>query len=430
MKVNECKIVHLTNSSEAIMKTTLIWFAFFLFVGSVFSQEKNTKTLFLKSGEKISGQVIAETDSSITLNTAFGELTIAKDKIKPDRVTLILKNGDVTRGVVLKENADGFTIQSGLGVITVPMSSIERIDIQRAGDLSMPRGVMSNRWYFSDERLIDMWFDPTGFPLEEGVFYISGFSFAYGFNNRFQLSTRWANWFAGDLNFRPKFMIFQSGDVNKMRAFSVGGHFHLRGSPEYKWHKESWTEYSHSWQTDASGDTIPGSESSDTYANTEWFRLDEKITMETRFDSLLYDNGGWYYSQSRYANYDMFSFGPFSSGNKMWGELFFAYTVSKLKSSGQGRINYNLGASFTFYPGYSVIPRYYAGLDYDARTNLKLLLSVFYDEYFVPIYYQSSGDSSNPPPLNVDLGFIYARDEHWRIGLHFQRPTLAVYYKF
>jgi len=414
------------------MKLFSFWMVFVIFLTPLLTQDNGETTLHLISGEKITGTLVAETDSSLTIRTSFGDISILRNQIKPDKVTITLKNGDVIKGVILKETSDAFTVQSTLGTITVPTASIERVDFQRSGDANLPLGTKSGRWYFSDERLIDIWFDPTGFPLEENVFYISGFSAAYGFSDRFQISTRWASWFIGDLNFRPKFMIYKSGDLNTMKAFSIGGHIHTRGRPEYKWKHKSWTEWYRSWTEDSNGNFISGDTTKKVEISSDWLRIGESISVTTTRDTFITSEGNYVIYENQFADYNM-GFGPFSSGEKPWGELFLAYTVSKLKPSGRGRINYNLGASFTFYPGYSVIPRYYAGLDYDARQNLKLILSVFYDEYYVPVYLQTFSDSSASKittPVFVDLGFIYAKDEHWRIGLHFQRPTLALYYKF
>jgi hypothetical protein len=32
--------------------------------------------------------------------------------------------------------------------------------------------------------------------------------------------------------------------------------------------------------------------------------------------------------------------------------------------------------------------------------------------------------------IDFDFGFIYAYNEKFRIGIHFQRPFIAFYYKF
>ncbi|RMF10472.1 MAG: hypothetical protein D6762_01425 [Candidatus Neomarinimicrobiota bacterium] len=405
-----------------------LWVGLALGLISLLPAQNQEKTLYLKSGEKITGTVKTETDSTVTLSTALGMITLRKDQIQPDRVTITLKNGDIVEGDLLQETPDSFVVRSGLGILTIPGDAIERVDFLRASEQQGRSGSNPERWYFSDERLIDLWFDPTGFPLEKNVFYISGFSAAYGFSDRFQVSTRWASWVVGDLNFRPKWMVLKTGGIQKMQALSIGGHFHQRGLPELKWRRESWQEWNRWAEYDQAGNFLSGDTSRNPETQTMWLRIGEDFSLVSFQDTLYLPDGNYQVTSGQYADYSS-DFGPFTSGNKPWEELFIAYTLSKLKTSGQGRINYNLGASFIFYPGEPVLSRYYAGLDYDARPNLKLIFSVFYDEHYIPIY-MDAGRDTHFGPVFTDVGFIYAKDEHWRFGLHFQRPTIALYYKF
>ena len=118
---------------------------------------------------------------------------------------------------------------------------------------------------------------------------------------------------------------------------------------------------------------------------------------------------------------------PFES-REMWWEVFGAYTVSNLKASGQGRINHTVGASVTSYPGYDLMPRAYYAVSADARRSLKLLFEVFYDPYWASIL--ELGNNENITDIDFDFGFIYAYSEQFRVGIHFQRPFIAFYYKF
>ena len=115
-------------------------------------------------------------------------------------------------------------------------------------------------------------------------------------------------------------------------------------------------------------------------------------------------------------------------GNKMWGEVFGAYTVSNLKKSGQGRINHTVGGSLTSYPGYDPMPRAFYAINADARRTLKLIFEVFYDPYWASNLEWMDG--KNISDIDFDFGFIYAYNEQFRVGIHFQRPFIAFYYKF
>jgi hypothetical protein len=112
----------------------------------------------------------------------------------------------------------------------------------------------------------------------------------------------------------------------------------------------------------------------------------------------------------------------------MWWEVFGAFTVSNLKKSGQGRINHTVGASITSYPGYDLMPRAYYAIAADARRSLKLLFEVFYDPYWASMLEMIEDEDISD--IDFDFGFIYAYNEQFRIGIHFQRPFIAFYYKF
>jgi hypothetical protein len=112
----------------------------------------------------------------------------------------------------------------------------------------------------------------------------------------------------------------------------------------------------------------------------------------------------------------------------MWWEAFGAYTVSNLKASGQGRINHTVGASATLYPGYDLMPRAYYAVSADARRSLKLIFEVFYDPYWTSML--EFMEDKEISAIDFDFGFIYAYSEQLRVGIHFQRPFIAFYYKF
>lgn len=113
-----------------------------------------------------------------------------------------------------------------------------------------------------------------------------------------------------------------------------------------------------------------------------------------------------------------------------WTEVFMAYTKSDLRATGQGRINYTLGGGLTYYPpSKAIMPRVYSAVNVDLRKNLKFLAEFFYDPYW-PSSANLSDNSQLSIPFDIDFGFIYAVNENFRFGLHFQRPLIAFYYKF
>jgi hypothetical protein len=367
---------------------------FLVLVGSVsLGQEK---TFHLKSGDTITGSVKSETDSTYIVTTSFGEIIISKNDVKPEEVFIFLKSGDKLRGIIVSESEEGITIKAQFGEVFVARDKIERIDFKSMGrargPLARPGQTEHGRWYYGNERLIDIYFDPTGYTLEDNVLYLSGLSWGYGLSERVHITSKWGGYFFGDLNFRPKFMLFKSGDLKSEKAMSVGFHYHMRGLPN-KYELKDSENYDINWY---SGDTT-------WYGNQEeWVRVGSK-----------YEDG--YYDSD-----------PF--GEEMWWEFFGAYTVSNLKESGQGRINHTVGASLTSYPGYNLMPRAYYAVSADARRRLKLIFEVFWDPYWTNML--EFNDNLNISDIDFDFGFIYAYSEQFRIGIHFQRPFIAFYYKF
>ena len=365
----------------------------FILLGSIFAQEK---TFQLKSGDQVSGTIKSQTDSTYVLETSFGEITIKKDEVKQEEVFIFLKSGDKLRGIIVSESDEGVTVKAQFGEVFVSHDKIERIDFKSMGrargQFSRPGQVERGRWYYGDERLIDIYFDPTGYVLEDNVLYLSGLSWGYGLSEKVHITSKWGGYFFGDLNFRPKFMLFKSGDLKSEKAMSVGFHYHMRGLPN-KYELKDSENYDINWN---SGDTT-------WYGNQEeWVRVGSK------------EEDGYYDSD------------PF--GEEMWWEFFGAYTVSNLKESGQGRINHTVGASLTSYPGYNLMPRAYYAVSADARRRLKLIFEVFWDPYWTNML--EFNDNLNISDIDFDFGFIYAYSEQFRIGIHFQRPFIAFYYKF
>ena len=379
-------------------KSITIFVLFLVLVGSVsLGQEK---TFHLKSGDTVTGTVTSETDSTYSVKTAFGEIAINKKDVKQEEAFIFLKSGDKLRGIIISESDEGVTVKAKFGEVFVSHDKIERIDFKSMGrargQLTRPGQVERGRWYYGNERLIDIYFDPTGYTLEENVLYLSGLSWGYGLSEKVHITSKWGGYFGGDLNFRPKFMLFKIGDLKSEKSMSVGFHYHMRGLPL----KFELKDRLHN--------------SNDDESNKELVRIGEEL-IENDFD------GDGVIDERHYDD------NPFG-GKEMWWEVFGAYTVSNLKASGQGRINHTVGASLTTYPGYDLMPRAYYAVSADSRRSLKLLFEVFYDPYWASMLDIMEGKEVSE--IDFDFGFIYAYSEQLRVGIHFQRPFIAFYYKF
>ena len=197
------------------MKT--LFTIFFIVIGTLlFSQD--TKEFYLKSGDRVSGMITGETDSTYTIETSFGAVTINKTDIRPDEVLIYLNSGDKVKGVLILESTEGFKITSQFGELFIERNKVGRVEFinrptEVSGETKRPGQDDSGRWYYGNEKLNDIYFDPTGYTLEENVLYFSGLSWGYGLTDKFQIMSKWGGYFFGDLNFRPKYMVFKKGNV-------------------------------------------------------------------------------------------------------------------------------------------------------------------------------------------------------------------------
>jgi len=382
---------------KTMKKSILLMFLFCS--GIIFAQEK---TFYLKSGDKVSGTITAETDSTYAIKTTFGSVTINKKDIKPEEAIVYLKSGDKLKGVILSESDEGIKVKAQFGEVSISKEKIDRIDFKSMGAVARgfkrPGQTEEGRWYYGKERLIDVYFDPTGYTVGDNVLYLSLLSWGYGLSDRFQITSKWGGYFWGDLNFRPKYTVFKKGNLKSEHAFAIGGHFHMRGRP---------TKYQL-----VSDNSLLGNIWGDT--DKRWVRVGYTVENED------WDNDG--IVDETYINDDP------TDGEKMWMEYFAAYTISNLKESGQGRINHTIGATLTTYPGYDPMPRAYYAIHADARRNLKLIFEAFYDPYWASNL--EFAEEKEISEFDFDFGFIYAYSENLQLGIHFQRPHIAFYYKF
>ena len=341
----------------------------------------NERTFNLKSSNKVTGEIINIDDSgNYTVNTTMGEVVFNQNEIVLESIKIITSDGDRIVGVLQNEDNYKFHIKTDIGLMSIEKNNINSIDFN-FDDRENNEGFLNNlsksdeRYFFGDEQLIDVWFDPTGNVLSDGTIYVSGLSGAYGVTEKFQISLRVFDYLLGNVNFRPKYQIYKKGDLKRSNSLSIGGHFYLTGAVPHKWEFIERSCYSY-----------------DEY--------DDKC-------------GSWQKIKS-----DEFSY-----------EIFFAYTSSKLKPSDQGRINLNFGSSIAQISGHSdLMTRVWFGTDIDVRKSLKLTGLIAYDPYLPTI--AELFDNAEQTDIHLDFGFIYALNENFRVGLHLTSPFVGFYWKF
>jgi len=290
-----------------------------------------------------------------------------------------------------------------------------------------------------EERLTDTFFDPTAYVLDDGTLYLSGLSFAFGLSNKLQISSRWVDFFWGNFNVRPKYMLFHKGNWENESALAIGGHFHTYWKPnKVVWKTGNVSVISQNWEND---DSVKDTTN---YNYGGYFPLGSEIKGSTNhcFDC---DNDGLL----NVVETDDLDF---------MVEFFTAYTFSKARKGMRGRVSNTAGAlvQIPVSNGYEWPYRIFWGTDVDITPQLKMVGEVFYDPFFLDLNHRDRDDcefiecffGSNYTyktsktneiteddfpsirPIHFDFGFMYAVNENFRFGIHTQPYIIAFYWKF
>ena len=423
-----------------------------ILVATVLSQDQ---TFTLKDGTVVVGSVQQETETTYIIQTKYGSITVNKNELVKKAFEVKLKGGEIFTGTKLSETENNIILKTQMGELSIKKSDI--LDLKEVGQTTLeggetpikykkpynPFGVFGEprsdgsekdvEFALGEERLIDTFFDPTAYVLDNGTLYLSGLSFGFGLSDKLMVTTQWSAFSWGDFNIRPKYRLFQKGNWEKESALAVGGHFHTFWQPN----KVEWQE--------------------DNITNTVITINDNGEIIDTTTNALNY--GGYFPLGSTVEGVTINKY-PWGHENDngeinvketedlgFMFELFAAYTFSKARKGMRGRISNTIGASVQIPLNHDTYPyRIYWGLDVDITPKLKMLAEAFYDPFFLDIFnaegtfdmytYKVSlselteDDFRSVRPVHFDFGFIYAVNEHFRFGIHTQPYIIAFYWKF
>ena len=413
----------------------------------------------LQSGETLIGTKAGENEQSITLITSMGTLTIHRSDI-------------VNIQEVGKQSSTGAT--SSQGYYRRPYGLTDLLfggsKIDKDTDFAL-----------GEEQLTDLFFDPTGYTFKKSTLYLSGLSFGFGVTDNFQITTKWGGFFYGNLNLRPKYKVFEKGNWENQHALSVGAHYHTRWMPnKYEWESGSIDVIEFYGDYDYEGEQNPYlfddvgniTETPNPEYNLhygDWKQTDlpktskkywggyYKIGENPSYNDPTYSTPddydettiGEYYDHRPYADHDWNADDYDQEENFMeMLEFFGAYTYSKARQGLKGRISHTLGGNMqyiTLNDEPNIFYRAYYGLDVDINRKLKMIGELFYDPYYLELWqnleyennYWNLDEFSDDPvsepddyrPVHLDFGFMYAVNESFRFGIHFQKPFIAFYWK-
>jgi len=378
--------------------------------------EKGMKKRFhFKDGSISEGEIINVDNEVVTLSTESGEFKIPKTEFLAETAEITNKKGEKFVGNVLSEDEEEFKIRTQYGDATIHKKNIEKMSRFHGGILDK-KTEARKKFYTGEAVLLSVFLDPTATPLSSNTFYISGMSLGYGLTDRFMLTTKYASNFNGDLNLHPKMRFYhkKSADSEKSMAFGLGFH---RSYPI----KSIIGKYSHAIE-------LPGEKT----LNNSKLELEDVMKP---IDSL--------------------------PNNPMYAEAYLVFSSSRINPSGRGKVGWNLGAKVTnafsdrdkyikeeysWDKSFKVPFRLWASLDYDLRKDLKFVASMWADNGYKTLnastafkdYTGQDGSQAlsidsirgTESLVDFDFGILYAVNENFRIGVHFQQPFLDIYWEF
>ena len=437
----------------------------FIFIGILFCQDN----FLLIDGTVIKGTTISETDSSITIKTNYGEMLINKNDLVQLEYEVELNSGEKFKGLKISDTQTEIVIKNSMGELKIKKSDI--LDIKEVNKVTQSSSNRSSKqqgyrrsysladmlfgsagrtkfnkdakFALGEEKLIDTFFDPRAEVLDDGTLYLSGLSFAFGVSEKFQISSRWADYFWGNFNIRPKYQIFKKGNWERESALAIGGHFHTFWEPDKV-----------VWKTG----TVEICENTNEYDS--WTNCSDSNTINKTVNyGGYFPMGASIAGATDYNNNNPLDI-SYTDDLDMMFEFFTAYTFSKARAGMRGRISSTVGALIQIPLGYDKYPyRLFGSIDIDVTPQLKLIGEAFYDPFFLDLNNRTDNDDcflfdcmfaehwtykvSNDldqkitedqfntiRPIHFDFGFMYAVNENFRIGIHNQPYILAFYWKF
>lgn len=373
------------------------------------------------------GEILSIENEIIRLKTSSGIFNIPSDQFLEESAQITNKNGELFKGAVLGETVEEFIIRTAYGDAVVQKRDIQKMKRYHGGILDR-QSEERTKFYQGEAKLINVFLDPTAFPLAGNTFYLSGLSIGYGLTDRFMITSKIGSDFNNDLNLHPRFRFYHKKSAQKEVAASWGIGLHRNYPVE-----SILSKYSHAIEVDSASTTIPFNEIKE-------ISVDEikKSDLDPRF----YVEGYVVFS-SRRVN-------PTGRGKIGWSTGFKVSNAFNNKSSlikdsvSIEDLNYALAWSQN--KKYSIPFRAWASLEYDLRKDLKFLGSAWVDNgyrsmAFGDLLKDYIGDdgtaalslessSGSVSMVDFDFGMQYTVNENFRVGLHFQQPYIDFYWEF
>ncbi|HIE42106.1 MAG TPA: hypothetical protein EYP95_02505 [Nitrospinaceae bacterium] len=388
--------------------------------------EPGMKKLFhFRDGTVRDGEIISIEDGLVALKTTSGLFNIPSNIFLSETAEITNKKGELFKGIVIGETVEEFIVRTSFGDAVVQKRDIRTMKRYHGGILDR-QSEDRRKFYQGEAQLLSVFLDPTAFPLRGNTFYISGLSMGYGLTDRFMITTKFGSNFSGDLNLHPRMRFYHRKSAEKEMAATWGIGLHRSYSI-----KSIVGKYSHAVNVTTADDSV--------FALNET-EYDVADVVKNDLDDILYADAFLVFS-SRRVN-------PTGRGKVGWsaGAKVSNAFVNRDEWLKANLTDTTINVSWSNDGKYEVPFRCWLSLEYDLRTNLKFVGAAWIDngyktmdlEQTIEDYFGDDGSASfsldspkgDVSMIDFDFGILYAVNENFRVGVHFQQPYIDFYWEF
>jgi len=374
------------------------------------------------------GEIVSIENGKVKLKTQSGTFNYPENMFLSETAEITNKKGESFKGVVLGETLEEFIIRTPFGDAIVQKRDVQNMKRYHGGILDK-KSDERRQFYQSEAQLIGVFTDPTAFPLMGNTFYLSGLSMGYGLTDRFMLTTKFGSNFGGDLNLHPRLRFYHKKSATKEVAASWGFGLHRKYSS-----KNIIGKYSHAINyTDSDGNEL-------LFNEQDQFAVEDIVNLDNE--------------------------------KGIYAETYLVFSSRRVNPTGRGKVGWTLGTkisnafvdrdaillkeksvngevhqfSWNEDGKYKVPFRTWLSIEYDLRKDLKFVSSAWIDNGYktmaldqtIDDYFGNDGSPSfsidsprgEASLIDFDFGILYAVNDNFRFGVHFQQPYIDIYWEF
>ena len=388
------------------------------------------KRFHFSDGTIREGEILSIENKTVRLKTSNGTFNIPSKEFLEESAEITNKNGELFKGSVLGETPEEFIIRTNYGDAIVQKRDIQKMKRYHGGVLDK-QSEDRTKFYQGESKLINVFLDPTAFPLTGNTFYLSGLSIGYGLTDRFMITSKVGSNFNNDLNLHPRMRFYHKKSAQKEVAAAWGLGLHRKYPAQ-----NIVSKYAHAINIDSVGTDVSLNNIKD-----DSFEIKNVIKEGSDVDRFYIE--AYLVFSSRRVNPTGRGKIGWSTGLKVSNAFLNRDEYLKTKVS-IGDTSYDL--SWSKQSQYTVPFRAWASLEYDLRKDLKFLGSAWIDNGYRSMNFSDltsdytgndgtaafslESSKGTVSMVDFDFGLQYTMNENFRVGIHFQQPYIDFYWEF